>query len=70
MALEMAEGTAIRTAATGVTPSLELRRELESGIASPDVRTSESEVTDSQAGATQREAGEAGEGRADGDPAT
>jgi hypothetical protein len=53
-----------------VTPSLELRRKLESGIASPDVRTSESEGTDSQAGATQREAGEAGEGRADGDPAT
>jgi hypothetical protein len=70
MALEMAEGTAIRTAATGVTASLELRRELESGIASPDVRTRESEGADSQAGATQREAGEAGEGRADGDPAT
>jgi hypothetical protein len=61
MALEMAEGTAIRTAATGVTASLELRRELESGIASPDVRTTESEGTDRRARVTQPAAGEAGD---------
>ncbi len=70
MALEMAEGTAIRTAATGVTASLALRRELESGITRPDVRTRESEGTNSQAGATQREADEAGAERASGNPAT
>ncbi len=39
LALEVAEGAAIRTAATGQHASLELRRDLEGGLGHPDIRT-------------------------------
>ena len=38
MAMEMAEGTAIRTAATGQQASLELRHDREASLARPDIR--------------------------------
>jgi len=46
LAREMAEGAAIRTAATGVRTSLELRLDREGGAPPPDVRTVESEAVD------------------------
>ena len=55
LALEVAEGTAIRTAATGQQASLELRRDLEGSLAHPDIRTEASSepvgpVADAQEG--------------------
>lgn len=50
LATEMAEGAAIRTAATGVRTSLELRLDREAGAPPPDVRTVESEAEDAGMG--------------------
>lgn len=50
MASEMAEGTAIRTAATGVHASHELRSDREGSMARPDVRTEDSCAQDGGTG--------------------
>ena len=50
MAMEMAEGTAIRTAATGQQASLELRHDREASLARPDIRTEAPAVPDAPDG--------------------
>ena len=62
MAMEMAEGTAIRTAATGQQASLELRRDREGSLARPDIRTEASTAPDSPDGPVDAVDGTAGSG--------
>jgi hypothetical protein len=50
MAMEMAEGAAIRTAATGQLASLALRRDREGSLARPDIRAESSAAPDASDG--------------------
>ena len=63
MAMAMAEGTAIRTAATGQLASLALRRDREGSLARPDIRAESSAAPDASDGP-----GDPAGGTADADP--
>ncbi len=62
MAMEMAEGTAIRTAATGQQASLELRRDREGSLLRPDIRTESPAAPDAPDRPVDAASGTAGSG--------